>query len=149
MINTGMEIERQRVQRFEDSLKELTEIHRKHESFIKENFKVSPIEMHIVQLLCRNGKKKMKEIGDHFQVKLSTLTSIVDKIERQKFVKRSNGKEDRRVVYLDVTPKGRKLYDEYSDHLKEFSFRVMDSMEGEEFQAMVQGLEKVAMLANT
>ena len=95
------------LERLEVSLIELRDVFRRHQRYIKDNFKVSELEMEILQYVAINGRRKMKEIGDAFNIKLSTLTSIIDKIERQKFVKRVNSKTDRRAVYLDLTPKGR------------------------------------------
>lgn len=132
------------VERLEKSLYELNEVYRKHQDYIKTKYKISALEMEIIQFIVLQGKKKMKEIGDHFNVKLSTLTSIVDKIERQRLVARVNSKEDRRVVYLEVTPKGNKLYKEYSNYIQVMSQLMRGSMKEDQFSAFVAGLEKMS-----
>merc|ERR1711916_141679 len=83
----------------------------------------------------------MKEIGQYFNVKLSTLTSIIDKIERQKLVKRVNSSTDRRVVYLEVTKKGQRLYENYGLYLSSIAQRMRNSIDEGEFNALVNGLE--------
>jgi DNA-binding MarR family transcriptional regulator len=47
----------------------------------------------------------MKAISEAFHIKLSTLTSIIDKAEGNRIVRRVNSKKDRRVVFLETTKK--------------------------------------------
>ncbi len=129
--------------RLEVSLIELRDVFRRHQRYIKENFKISELEMEILQYVAINGRKKMKEIGDAFNIKLSTLTSIIDKIERQKFVKRVNSKTDRRAVYLDLTPKGKKLYEKYSHYVRVIARLMKRSVKNEHFGIFVDALEKI------
>lgn len=132
--------------RLEKSLVDLNDLHRKHRDYIKRTYKISALELEIVQLIITDGKKKMREIGEHFNIKLSTLTSIIDKIERQKLVKRVNSKQDRRVVHLDVTKKGIQVNDEYSKYLHLLSRLVQESMEKEQFEIFVEGFEKFSRI---
>lgn len=132
------------VDRLEKSLYDLNDVYRKHQEYIKTKYKISGLEMEIIQLIVMEGKKKMKDIGKHFNVKLSTLTSIIDKIERQRLVKRENSKDDRRVVFLEITPKGKKLYNDYSNYIKVISQLMLNSMEEKQFSAFIEGLEKMS-----
>ncbi|RMG75996.1 MAG: MarR family transcriptional regulator [Bacteroidetes bacterium] len=128
------------VERLEKSLYHLAEVYRKHQSYIKLKYNISALEMEIIQYILLDGKKKMKEIGEHFQVKLSTLTSIIDKIERQRLVKRVNSREDRRVVYLETTRKGKQLYEQYSDYMGVVSQQVYRVLDPGQFEALITGL---------
>lgn len=131
-------------ERLEKSLYTLTEVYRKHQAYIKLKYNISALEMEIIQYIVLDGKKKMKEIGEHFQVKLSTLTSIIDKIERQRLVKRANSREDRRVVYLEVARKGMQLYEQYSQYMSVVSQRVYRALDEEQFEALLKGLEHMS-----
>ncbi len=132
--------------RLEKQLFDLTDLYRKHQVFIKEKYKVSALEMEILQLVCLEGPKKMKEIGEHFQVKLSTLTSIIDKIEQGRLVKRVNSQEDRRVVFLEATKKGKGLYKEYGEHIQLVAQRMQESLTQDQFQALIVGMDQVSQL---
>ena len=126
---------------------DLNEVQRKHYEYIKARYNVSGIEMEIIQWIVLNGKKKMKEISEHFNVKFSTLTNIVDKIESQKYVVRKNSKEDRRVVYLEVSKKGQRLYENYTKHIQVMAQLMSQDMGNEHFDVLVEGLEKMAEFA--
>jgi MarR family transcriptional regulator, 2-MHQ and catechol-resistance regulon repressor len=139
-------VEGGQLQRLEVSLIELRDVFRRHQRYIKDNFKISELEMEILQYVAINGRRKMKEIGDAFNIKLSTLTSIIDKIERQKFVKRVNSKTDRRAVYLDLTPKGKKLYDKYSHYVRVIARLMKRTIKDEHFGMFVDTLEKITQM---
>ncbi len=134
-------------QRLHRSFMDLSEVRRKHHEYIKAKHDVNGLEMEIIQWIVLNGKKKMKEVSEHFNVKFSTLTNIVDKIERQKYVIRKNSKEDRRVVFLEVTKKGKKLYESYTKHIQVMAQLMAQEMENGEFEVLVEGLEKMSELA--
>ena len=134
-------------QRLHRSFMDLNEVQRKHYQYIKARYKVSGIEMEIIQWIILNGKKKMKEISEHFNVKFSTLTNIVDKIESQKYVVRKNSKEDRRVVYLEVSKKGQRLYENYTKHIQVMAQLMSQDMGNDQFDILVEGLEKMAEYA--
>lgn len=134
--------------KLENSLIELRDAFRKHQRYIKENFKISEQEMEILQFVALNGRKKMKEIGEAFKIKLSTLTSIVDKIERQKFVKRVNSKTDRRAVYLELTSKGKKLYAKYSHYVHVMALLMKRTIKDENFDVFVDELGKITKMTN-
>jgi DNA-binding MarR family transcriptional regulator len=142
-INDQLQLEK-----LESSLIALRDVFRKHQRYIKENFKISELEMEILQFVAMNGRKKMKEIGEAFNIKLSTLTSIVDKIERQKLVKRINSKTDRRAVYLDLTPKGKKIYEKYSHYIHVMALLMKRTIQPENFTSFVDELEKITAMTN-
>ncbi|MCI4670449.1 MAG: MarR family transcriptional regulator [Bacteroidia bacterium] len=122
----------------------LSEVNRKHHEYIKAKYKINGLEMEIIQLIELEGRKKMKEIGQYFNVKLSTLTSIIDKIEKQRLVKRVNSSSDRRVVFLEVTKKGQKLYQDYQEHVKAISTLIQNEMEETQIQSLVNGLSTMS-----
>ena len=130
--------------RLEKSLYNLSEVYRKHQQYIKIKYKMTSLEMEIIQFVILNGPQKMKEIGKQFNMKLSTLTSTVDKIENQKLVRRINSKTDRRVVLLEATRKGSKLYDSYSRYIHLISQNMRKNMEEEHFAAFMMGIEKMS-----
>lgn len=136
------------LQKLEKSLIALRDVFRNHQRYIKDHFKISELEMEILQYVALNGRRKMKDIGEAFNIKLSTLTSIVDKIERQKFVKRINSKEDRRAVYLDLTPKGKRLYEKYSHYIQVMARLMKRTITDEHFDIFVDELEKITNRTN-
>lgn len=119
----------------------LNEIYRKNQEYVSAKYKISSLEMELIQYVVLEGPKKMKDISEHFRIKLSTLTSIIDKAEEHRMLKRVNSKEDRRVVYLDVTQKGKSVYNEYAKYQREMLTRIEHSLDASSFAGFVEGLE--------
>ena len=131
------------IERLEGCLINLRDVFRRHQLVIKAKYNVSTVEMDIIQLIAMDGQKKMKDIGEAFGIKFSTLTSIVDKIEGQKLVKRVNSKTDRRSVYLTITPKGQSLYENYKNYIHIIAMLMQRTIATENFEIFVSEFEKI------
>jgi DNA-binding MarR family transcriptional regulator len=55
----------------------------------------------------REGRLPMTRLGSLLQVHPASVTSVVDRLERQGHVRRDRGAEDRRVVLAEITGGGR------------------------------------------
>ncbi len=106
-------------------------------------YQVAESEVEIIRYLSEHESQKMKEVGEYFNIKLSTLTSTIDKLEKNKLVKRRNSKEDRRVIFLSITPKGENLLADLQNVVREVAERYTAEANPAEFDGLYKGLEKV------
>lgn len=60
------------------------------------------------------GSLEMNEIASELLVTLANVTVIVDNLESRGYLKRVRGENDRRVVRVGLTPKGRTLWEKIS-----------------------------------
>ncbi len=107
---------------------------------ILDGYNVIESDIEILKYLDDEEQKKMKELGEQFNIKLSTLTSIIDKLEKSKLVKRKNSKKDRRVIFIQPTPNAKKLLYELEHTTNGLAKVVESAMKGEEYSAMLKGL---------
>lgn len=121
----------------------LQDFFRKHQHEIEKKFDISYLEMELIQFVLKSGHLKMRDIANNFYIKLSTLTTIIDKAESRKLLKRVPSKEDRRVVFLEVTKKGEDIYNKYLDLMKDITQRIQKSMSAEEFNRFSSVTEKM------
>jgi len=70
---------------------------------------VSPTEGHLLTYLRRYAPAPVGELARVFGTKQSTLTSILDRLERDGLLRRLPNPADRRSFLLRLTPKGRSL----------------------------------------
>ena len=85
----------------------------------------------------------MKEVGEHFNIKLSTLTSTVDKLEQNRLVRRRNSREDRRVIYIQPTNRGEQLLEDIENATRSVSEETAASSSPSEMKALLNGLERM------
>lgn len=132
--------------RLERTLKELVLAFNNQRLDILDRYKVGELEVDIIRFLEDHEQKKMKEVGDYFKIKLSTLTSTIDKLEKNKLVKRKSSKEDRRVIYIRPTPKGQSLLNDLLNSTHEVAGKVISGIKGPEYDAAVKVLDKTLEL---
>ena len=67
---------------------------------------VSERELALLRTLAAEGPMITKELGGRFGVPVSTMTGLVDRMEKKGLVRRVAGRRDRRSIELEATPAG-------------------------------------------
>ena len=67
-------------------------------------------ELQVVVFVGQHTSVKMTDISENLNSPLSTLTSVVDKLVEKKFLTRVHSNEDRRVVNVALTIKGKNSF---------------------------------------
>jgi DNA-binding MarR family transcriptional regulator len=63
-------------------------------------------QLTVVKMLEAFGPLSLSELSERIRAQNSTVTGIIDRMEREGLVARERSKEDRRVVHIRLTPKG-------------------------------------------
>ena len=101
--------------REEESLRALTIILRASGSITQmvkkdmDSYGVNPTEFMVLELLYNRGAQAIQVIGNKVLLASSSITYVIDQLEKKDFVKRKQNKEDRRVTLVSLTTKGEKL----------------------------------------
>lgn len=129
----------------EKHLLEMRDAFRQHQNEIRKRYKISANEMEIILYIFDLGPQRMKTLGEHFKIKFSTLTSLVDKIERLNLVKRANSKEDRRSIIVTITTKGKKMLEEYNSQVRMLAEKILAVSTDDHTSILVNTLEKAKL----
>jgi DNA-binding MarR family transcriptional regulator len=76
---------------------------------------VTPTQWTVLMCLWTDDGLSFTELGKRLSFDHPTITGIVDRMEREKIVKRRRDHIDRRVVKVYLTPKGKNLESEIAD----------------------------------
>ncbi len=100
----------------------------------------------ILQMVLRGGKVSPSTLARSARLTQATVTSLVDKLERSGFVTRRRDTEDRRRIWIEPTPEGRRAVADSPDLLHDrFRARFCELNDWE--QAMIiTALERVSAL---
>jgi MarR family transcriptional regulator, organic hydroperoxide resistance regulator len=71
-------------------------------------------QLAVVKMLEPVGKLSLSELSSQIRARNSTVTGIIDRMEREGLVVRRRSDEDRRVVNIELTKKGQQLAGEIS-----------------------------------
>ncbi|MDY4065539.1 MAG: MarR family transcriptional regulator [Ligilactobacillus agilis] len=67
-------------------------------------------EMHAIHAISMHDHKSASEVAKELHLTPGTLTAMVDRLVRKGYVKRLRSEDDRRVIRLGLTKKGRVIY---------------------------------------
>ena len=82
------------------------------ENALKEGkfFDVSVTEVHTIESIGMYEPKSMSEVAKSLDITVGTLTVAINNLVKKQYVERFRSENDRRVVNIGLTPKGRLLY---------------------------------------
>jgi DNA-binding MarR family transcriptional regulator len=96
------------------SLSDLLLVFRRNiiESFKKEGFKndITFSQVEVLSFIGPSGKETMKNIANYLKITPPSATEIVTEMEKKGLVKRIDDKNDRRVVFIVLSPLAKKLF---------------------------------------
>ncbi|MFE5318000.1 MarR family winged helix-turn-helix transcriptional regulator [Paenibacillus sp. NPDC056579] len=72
-------------------------------------YDLSPSEFGILEVLYTKGSIPLQQIGDKILITSGTMTYNIDKLEKKQLLRRIPGQEDRRMVYAELTDKGKEF----------------------------------------
>lgn len=101
-------------------------------------------QLTVVKMLEQIGDLSLSELSERIRAQNSTVTGIIDRMEREGLVVRERSKEDRRVVYIRLTPKGRRLAEEIPVEPMEIFRSALETLTASETRELVRILGKVA-----
>ena len=101
-------------------------------------------QLTVVKILEQIGDLSLSELSERIRAQNSTVTGIIDRMERENLVTRERSKEDRRVVYIRLTAKGRRLAEEIPVEPMEIFRGALESLSAAEVRELVKILGKVA-----
>jgi MarR family 2-MHQ and catechol resistance regulon transcriptional repressor len=78
--------------------------------FIYRNYPLTVSEMYYILAIQSCRKISMTDLAKEVDVNLSTATSMIDKLTHKGLVERIRDSEDRRQVFVELTPKGTEIY---------------------------------------
>jgi len=95
----------------------------------------------VMSILDKNGKMKVGDLSSILGLSNSTVSGILDRLEKQGFVERERSTEDRRVVWVQTTQKFKEcLYMHFKEAEKQFENLLSKATE-DEIDKVLEGFE--------
>ena len=113
-------------------------------AIITEEFQdITNNDMHIIEAIGMNEPKNMSTIARENSVTVGTLTVAMNSLVKKGYVLRERGKEDRRVVYISLTERGRAAYVHHARFHKAMIDSISDELTSEEMELLIKTLTKL------
>ncbi|WP_282938552.1 MarR family transcriptional regulator [Paenibacillus sp. RC67] len=100
-------------------------------------------EFGVLELLYHKGAQPIQQIGGKVLMSSGNITYVVDKLEKKQLVQRKASTEDRRLIYAEITDKGKQFIDEvFPLHAKVID-KAVEGLTAEEKRIASQLLKKL------
>ena len=111
---------------------------------IKGEFKnISVNDMHILDAIGPGEGKNMSAIAKLRGVTIGSLSTSMNSLVKKGYVTRERGKEDRRVVYISLSEKGRHAYEHHEQFHHNMIDAILQDLTPNETESLVKALAKL------
>ena len=106
---------------------------------------ISNNDMHIIEAIGLGNDSTMSAVARRQGITAGSLTTSMNSLVKKKYVERGRCEEDRRVVYISLTEKGRKAYEHHANFHRQMTRAAIESLSEEELPLLVQTLNSLAV----
>ncbi|MBY7142119.1 MarR family transcriptional regulator [Virgibacillus sp. NKC19-3] len=96
----------------------------------------------VLEALYHKGRQTVKQISDAVLINTGSITYVIDKLESNHLLERSNSKEDRRVVHIQITEKGKEVMDDIFPKHQNAIEEIFSDLTTEEKETLIDLLKR-------
>jgi len=125
----------------------LSRVMRKVQRYYESNlssFGITPVQFYVLSALWENDGVKFKDLARSLNMDGSTLTGILDRMERLDFVERRDDPEDRRSLLIFLKEKAKQIQLEVISLAEKLNQKIKEDFSEEEFSAFERVLDKLS-----
>ena len=104
---------------------------------------LSITEMHTIEAIGMYKKKTSSEVAKELSIPVGTLTVAINNLVKKGYVERLRSEDDRRVVKLGLTKKGKLLFRVHQHFHREMVKNILKCMEQDAEQALLRALKNL------
>lgn len=121
----------------------LHNVKRSFEKLVKwyfNDYKLTLTQLSLVLLLKENGSLNVSSISKQMGLSKSTVSGIINRLEKMNIVTRTRSEEDRRVIRISLTDEVKNICPSIENKLKEFIYHMFDGVSDDDLSDIVKGL---------
>ncbi|GFZ34530.1 MarR family transcriptional regulator [Clostridium zeae] len=95
----------------------------------------------LIGVLCHQGEMKISDLSEKLGLSNSTVSGIIDRLEKQGLVSRKRSEEDKRIVFVSVTEGFLKNFKDNFSKVEKKLERIASEATTEELDTVLKGLD--------
>lgn len=127
----------------EKELRNIAEIIKRKGREILKDYNITPPQFVALQWLQEDGEMTIGELSTKMYLAFSTMTDLVDRMERNQLVERARDKKDRRVVRVKLLAEGERIIAEVILKRQQYLQGVLKNFSEKEIYLLQQNLTKL------
>lgn len=132
-----------RVRELAEFIEVLSASFKADETLFADRLEVSERELALLRALAAQGPMITRELAGRFGVPLSTMTGVVDRMEKKGLVRRLPHRRDRRAIELEATPAGTLALREHARTLESMAHGMLEALSERDQQALIAVLRRM------
>ena len=110
---------------------------------LNKKYQVSASQLNCILALYEHGPLPPSQIAKHIMVNSSTVTGIIDRLERKGLVERKRISYDRRIITIELTNGGKVLAENAPPPIQQRVLDGLKSMSTQEIEQIVHSLKRL------
>lgn len=104
---------------------------------------LSVTEIHTIEAIGMYRERTMTEVANDLRITVGTLTTAINKLLKKGYVERKRTEEDRRVVLINVTKKGKLAYRLHEKFHSDMINETIEVLDEKQEKILISSLEKL------
>lgn len=100
-------------------------------------------DFHVIEAIGIQEPKSMTNVAKLMKVTTGTLTKAMDGLNAKGYVERERSKQDKRVVWVSLTEKGRNAYYHHEKFHRKMITNIKDGLSEQEIPVLIYSLAKL------
>lgn len=100
----------------------------------------------VMNLLSKEKKMKITEFSHQLCLSNSTVSGIIDRLEKQEMVTRERSMDDKRVVYVSISPGFKDMHETFHKQFEKNIQNTMSKGSADELHKIFEGLSSLKKL---
>lgn len=110
---------------------------------------VTPAQLVMLLAISEKGVCRATDLTKEIKVSAPTITGLIDRLMREKYLVRIPDVNDRRAINIKLTPKGENLVNEFLSHIKSRWKSILIHLKPEERLSFLNSLKRIITVLTT
>jgi DNA-binding MarR family transcriptional regulator len=119
-----------------------------HSKYLVKNYGLTGTQLLILKEIIDLNEHHVGEIAKRINLSQATVTSVLDRLEKLEYVKRTRSASDKRKVIVNITKSGRKKLEKNPSLLQEYFIESFKELKEWEQTLILSALQRVASMMN-
>lgn len=104
---------------------------------------ISYNDFHIIEAIGTSEPKSMSSVAKLMSVTTGTLTRAIDALTKKGYVNRERNRQDKRVVWVYLTEKGKEAFTHHEKFHRDMIARIKEQLNEQEMPVLIYALAKL------
>jgi len=126
-----------------DNLRRVFQVINEHSKKVEHETGLTGPQLWAIKVISEAGEIRVGDLAKRMYLHAATVIGILDRLEARSMIKRTRSVEDRRVVYVELSDKGKKLVKNAPEVAQGLLIKGLEKMPPKMVQDVAAGLQRI------